>query len=268
MKKVFIQGIVLLVLFFAILFLSKQINWVKIFEVQKFSNKTEKNLGDLLWESVKNSEKENKNILVEKVIDSIVNKICDANNIDKIFLKVHILNKDEVNAFAMPDGHLVVYSGLILNSDNASELAGVLSHEIAHIQLNHVMKKLVKEMGLSVLISITGGNSGGTVLRETLKTLSSSAFDRNMEREADIKAVDYLLNAKINPEPLANFLYKISRNENESSKYFKWISTHPDSKERAEYIIEYSRNKNEDFKNVISDNSLKRIKEVLKNTEE
>ena len=66
----------------------------------------------------------------------------------------------EVNAFALPNGHLVIYSGLILNSDNQEQFSGVICHEIAHIRLKHVIKKLIKELGFSVIISMTTGSYG------------------------------------------------------------------------------------------------------------
>ena len=101
---------------------------------------------------------------------------------DREIIKVHVLNKDEINAFALPNGHLIIYSGLINNSGNQEELTGVICHEIAHIELNHVMKKLIKEIGLSVLISMTTGKGGSEIIKETAKMLSSSAFDRKLEK--------------------------------------------------------------------------------------
>jgi predicted Zn-dependent protease len=59
----------------------------------------------------------------------------------------------------------------------------------------------------------------------------------SLEKEADIKAVEYLTKSNINPENFANFLFRLGENESTSMKYFSWASTHPDSKERAEYII-------------------------------
>jgi Zn-dependent protease with chaperone function len=66
---------------------------------------------------------------------------------NQIPLHFNVVRSSEVNAFALPNGHLIVYSGLISNSENQEEFCGVISHEIAHIILNHVMKKLVKEIG-------------------------------------------------------------------------------------------------------------------------
>ena len=264
MKKLIIQGLITILLFFGTWYALTQIDWMKIFKVQQVTDKSEQKLGELFWEVFKKTEKEIKNTYVVNPVDSIVTQICKANKIDRDKLKIHVLNKYDINAFALPNGHLIIYSGLILNSDNHEELAGVICHEIAHIELNHVMKKLVKEIGLSVLISMTTGNSGGEVIKEAAKKLSSSAFDRSLEKEADIKAVDYLVNTNVNPEPFADFLYKLSDSEHEATKYLMWISTHPDSKERAEYIIEYSKGKSRDCKPILSNKTWDKLKEELK----
>jgi len=263
MKKIIIQGLIIIALFLATWFVLIQIDWVTIFKVQKITDKTEEKLGELFWEIFQKTERENKNPFAVSSVDSIVTKICSTNKIDRELIKIHILEKDDINAFALPNGHLIVYSGLILNSDNQEELSGVICHEIAHIQLNHVMKKLVKEVGLSVLISMTTGKGGSETIKETAKMLSSSAFDRSLEKEADIKAVDYLVKAKIDPEPFANFLYKISDKENEATKYLTWISTHPESKERAEYIIEYSKDKKVKYEAILTNDTWDKMKEKL-----
>ena len=263
MKKSIIQGVISIGLFFGMWFSLKEIDWVGIFKVEKITDKTEQKLGDIFWEGIKKTEQENKNTDVTHAIDSIVNHICLSNNIDIEKLNVHVIMKDEINAFALPNGHLVIYSGLILNADNQDELAGVICHEIAHIELNHVMKKLTKEIGLSVLISITTGNGGTEVIKQTLKTLSSSAFDRSLEKEADMKAVDYLINANINPANFANFLYKISETDSNIESYITWVSTHPESKERAKYIIEQSKGKLTRFKSILSNDTWNTLKEEL-----
>ena len=264
MKKAIIQGLITIILFFGTWYALTQIDWMKIFKVQQVTDKTEQKLGELFWEVFKKTEKEIEKTHIVNSVDSIVTHICKANKIDRSKLKIHILDKGDINAFALPNGHLIIYSGLILNSDNQEELAGVICHEIAHIELNHVMKKLVKEIGLSVLISMTTGNSGAEVIKETAKMLSSSAFDRSLEKEADIKAVDYLVNANLNPEPFADFLYKLSDTEHEATKYLTWISTHPDSKERAEYIIEYGKGKKTEYKPVLSIETWDKLKTTLK----
>lgn len=262
MKKIIIQGLSIVALFFSSWFILAQLNWMQLFEIEQNTQKTEKKLGELFLENFTTNESENKNTFIITSIDSIANKICTTNNIDRESLKIHIINKDDVNAFALPDGHIIIYSDLILQSESPEALSGVIGHEIAHIQKNHIMKKLVKEVGLSVLVSLTTGNNSGQIISETARSLSSSAFDKDLEKEADLKAVDYLLEAQINPNPFADFLYQMS-DSNENSKYLSWLGTHPESKERANYVVEYSMNKPRDFKPVLSSNTWKRIKEEL-----
>ena len=263
MKKTIIQGAITLMLFFGSWFLLTKINWVRVFNVQKVTDKTEEKLGDLFWETFQKNEQENKNPFVIKTIDSMVSRICTANNINRESIKVHVFTKEDINAFALPNGHLIIYSGLILNADNQEELCGVICHEMAHINLNHVMKKLVKEVGLSVLISMTTGKGGTEVIKETAKMLSSTTFDRSLEKEADIKAVDYLIKAKINPAPFADFLFKLSEKENETTQYLTWINTHPDSKDRAEYIVTYSKDKQSKYTSVITTAAWDKLKDKL-----
>lgn len=243
MKKIIFQFFVLVALFFGLWFLFSKINWMSAFKIEKLTDDTEIKIGKAVWDLYKKTEKENKDEKAVNALDSIVDKICSKNNINRETIKVHIMIKDDINAFAMPGGHLVVYSGLIKAADNSDELAGVLAHEISHIELDHVMKKLIKEIGLSVLISMTSGNGSAETIQKISKLLSSSAFDRKLEKEADISAVEYLINAKINPESLAEFLYKLADNKSDEASYEGWLSTHPDSKKRAEYILQYSKDK-------------------------
>ena len=167
--KTIIQGLITIALFFTTWFVLEQIDWVTVFRVQQVTDKTEEKLGELFLEIFQKAEKENKNQVVTNSVDSIVTKICSSNKIDRESIKVHVFDKNEINAFALPNGHIIVYTGLILNSDNQEELSGVICHEIAHVQLNHVMKSLVKEVGLAVLISMTTGNAGSEIIQEVLK---------------------------------------------------------------------------------------------------
>jgi predicted Zn-dependent protease len=123
---------------------------------------------------------------------------------------------------------------LIQESKNPEQLTGVLAHEIAHIQLRHVMGKLTREVGAAVLLGITTGTADSGLLAEMIANLSSKAFDREMEREADLKAVEYLVKAQIDARPFAEFLFSTEENHTESP--LRWLSTHPSSRERQEYV--------------------------------
>jgi predicted Zn-dependent protease len=240
-RKSIIQGTTIVLVFVAVWMALSQVDFVNVFNIHKTTLNTEKRLGDMLWKSVKHSRTIISGDSIVSPIDKLISHLAEANGIDRKKIKVHVVDEDEINAFAMPDNHLVIYRGLIEACDNESELAGVLGHEIAHMEKNHVMKKLAKEIGFSVILSMAGGQSGQTV-REAGKLLSSSAYDRKLETEADMAAVDYLIKANMDPEQFANLMYKMSKDEAMPSQ-FSWISTHPDSEERATAIVQYIKGK-------------------------
>lgn len=263
MKNILLQGSVMLACFFGLYFLLLKVDYMAIFDVQENTQKTEKKLGDLFWKSISKSETEITNDSINLLVDKLITRITKENRIDKNTLKVHIIQKDEINAFAMPNRYLVIYSGLIADCDSESELAGVLCHEMAHIEKNHVMKKLVKEVGLSVLISITTGSNSPKMIKEMAKMLSSSAYDRKLETEADLTGVDYMIKANLDPTKLADFLYKME-NESDIPEQVYWVSTHPESKERAEAIVRYVKNEKFKYEPVLTKSEWEFLKDEIK----
>jgi predicted Zn-dependent protease len=237
MKKIFIELVLTIGIIFAVWFGLSQVDWMKLFSIEQATRTTEEKIGDLFWEMLKNTETEITSDSIVAPVDSMLNRICKANSVDREKVRLHILRKDEINAFALPNNHLVVYSELITSCENEAELYGVLGHELAHMEKNHVMNKLVKEIGLSVLISMSSGNGSAETIKSAIKQLSSSAYDRKLETEADLTAVGYLEKAGINPEPFANFLYRLSDETKNLPSQIYWISSHPESKERAEKIM-------------------------------
>jgi predicted Zn-dependent protease len=125
------------------------------------------------------------------------------------------------------------------------------------------MKKLSKEIGISVLLSITTNGSGGEVLGQTAKVLTSSAFDRAMEKEADLKAVEYLQNAQINPVPFSDLLGRFAEKESEIEEYISWTSSHPASQERSQYVLEMANAKSITYQTIISDSTWEKCKEIV-----
>ena len=241
-NKTILQGFALLIAFFGLFLALSQVDFVSIFHVKEIRSSSENKIGDLIWDEIESSGTIITNDSVTTTLDKLIAPICEESNIKRDSLKIHIVVNDDVNAFALPDNHLVVFTGLIKKCKNQEALQGVLGHEIAHISNNHVMKKLSKEIGLTVLLSATTGGKGGAIVKEILKTLSSSAYDRTLEKEADMASVDYLLKANINPEPFADFMFELAQKKEESDSLY-WISTHPESEERANYILSYLKDK-------------------------
>lgn len=264
MRKATYQFAVTAVLFFSLWFALKSVDWIAVFNIAEKTKNTEEKLGELLWEVVSETEVEVRDKAITTPLDSLFHRICSRNGIDESAIELHVINNEEINAFAMPSGLLVVNTGLISAVENEAELMGVLGHEIAHIQKKHVMKKLIKEIGLSVLVSITAGG-GGETISAILKMLSSAAYDREYEREADIASADYMMQADVNPAPFADFLFRMSLSSPDLPEEFYWISTHPESEERAEAILDHIKGKTYLSESVLSEETWSNLKLFTKN---
>lgn len=259
--KILSKGLVVYGAFFLCFFGLSQIDFLTLFQVEKNKVFAEDKIGDIIWSEIEKSEDVIYEDTLVSTLDSLLLPLCNANDIERDSLKVHIVDRDEVNAFAMPDNHLVVYTGLIAASKNEQALIGVLGHEIAHIQKNHVMKKLSKEIGFSVLVSLATGANGGKIA-EVLHTLSSSAYDRSLEKEADMESVRYMLNAEIDPRPFADFMYDLSL-DNEMHQYTYWVTTHPESADRAKYMLNYLKGKKIKSKPILTKKQWEKFKEQM-----
>jgi len=172
MLKPILQFGAIAALFFLVWFGLDRIDWMTIFQVEKTTKNIEEKLGDLYWDILKkvNDEITDKDVVAP--IDSLLTRICERNDIDREKIKLHLVDKDEVNAFALPDYHMVVYTGLIEDCENEAELCGIIAHELAHLEKGHIMQKLVKEVGLAVLISMTSGNGNPEIIKQAVKVRS------------------------------------------------------------------------------------------------
>lgn len=111
-----------------------------------------------------------------------------------------IIDQPVVNAMALPGGQVVLFDKLIAEAQSADELAGVLAHELSHIRARDSERALVRQLGLSLLLSSVGGNIASGA--DTLLMLSSS---REAEAAADDGAITLLRGAGIAAAPTADF---------------------------------------------------------------
>jgi len=234
MRKIIIQSLVLVLLFWGAYKLLERINWIKILHIEAISKYSEEKLGELMWQSILNQHEISYDNTLNNAVDSLFRAICRANDLPAEDYKIHVVRNEEANAFALPGRYILIYTGLIAKTESAAELSGVIAHELAHINLNHIEQKLMREIGLGMLIGMTTGNSEPGMIQNAIQLLASTAFDRDSEKQADITAVSYMQQAQQNPEHFARILLRISK-ENPGIK-LSWISTHPESIKRATYI--------------------------------
>jgi len=187
------------------------------------------------------------NLLIENgELDTIANPVINA-FIDSVFYilepnienpqfnyKYIISNSMEVNAYALPGGYIVINAGLLKICDSPQEIIAVIAHEIGHIENRHLISRLIKKLGIAILIS---GDS--SVIEEVSQTAITTVFDRKQEEEADQFAFKTLEKSGISPRIFAKFFRKMETEGLSYNKNFKLLMTHPHNDDRIKASLSY-----------------------------
>lgn len=155
---------------------------------------------------------------------------------DEFPWEMHIIHDDEtLNAFATPGGYIYIYTGLIHYLDDASSLAGVMGHEIAHSDNRHSSRQMQKQFGVQLLLAVALGDDL-QALQQVAAGLLALTFSRSDETDADNSSVRYLCETDFEADGAANFFEKIEMEGNPTPPEF--LSTHPSPDKRVENIRE------------------------------
>ena len=146
----------------------------------------------------------------------------------------------ELNAYCMPGGRIMVYSGLIESLDlSDAELATVLAHEVAHALREHTRERVsrtyAQQLVLAGAAAVTGASEGATNLANMVGQVTFQLpFSRDQESEADDIGLELMARAGYDPRAALTLWQKMSRAE--ASGTPKFLSTHPAPKDRIKDI--------------------------------
>jgi len=151
---------------------------------------------------------------------------------------LHLIEDDSINAFAVPGGHIVVHTGLILHADTPEQIQGVLAHELGHVDRRHSLKQLVNQAGTLIILSVALGDitSVNTVIAGQATKLLTLSHSRDAERDADAFGFDLLQQADINPAGLTGFFELLEHEHGDLSEAVAFMSTHPATSERIDSL--------------------------------
>jgi len=180
-------------------------------------------------------------IINDPVIAEYVNRVGQnlvRNSDAKVPFTIKVIDSEEVNAFALPGGFFFVNSGLILKADSEAELAGVMSHEIAHVAARHGTRQATRgeiaQVGMIPLIFMGGWTGYGIYqAASVLVPIGFLKFSRGFESEADMLGLEYMYKAGYDPTAFVDFFEKIETLEKRKpGTMAKVFSTHPMTDDR------------------------------------
>ncbi|BDG08402.1 M48 family metallopeptidase [Anaeromyxobacter paludicola] len=147
-----------------------------------------------------------------------------------------------VNAFATPGGYLYVYSGLLLAADDASQVAGVLSHEAGHVVARHSARQMVDAYGLQAVAALALGKNPSLASQLVAGAGGKGlmlANSRGDESEADEYGARYASAAGFDPHGIVHFFEKLKSMEGNQPKALAFLSDHPATPDRIARVNAY-----------------------------
>ncbi|HZW48096.1 MAG TPA: M48 family metalloprotease [Microvirga sp.] len=180
---------------------------------------------------------------LQRLLTDAVNRLVMATDRPDEAYQVTILNSPVVNAFALPNGHLYVTRGLLALANDTSEVAAVLSHEIAHVTLRHASQRnelqarseLIERVAENVL---NNSQEAAVVQDQARSTLAN--FSRSQELEADRTGIAVLARAGFDPYGAPRFLTALGRSAASSGTADR-VASHPSTAERIAKALQAAR---------------------------
>jgi len=141
------------------------------------------------------------------------------------------------NAFALPDGTVVVTDELIELADNDQEVLAVLAHEIGHVHHRHSLRMALESTSVALIASVYLGDATqlSTLLAALPAIYTEASYSREHETEADTYALEFMSNAGLDPRHFADIMTKLQiemESMGEGPAALRYLSSHPPTKER------------------------------------
>jgi beta-barrel assembly-enhancing protease len=179
-------------------------------------------------------------------IEQMVQRLSDATQIEgteeKFDFDVHVVQSDVQNAYALPGGYIVLYTGLIESSSSPEQIAGVLAHEMAHVTERHGLIKVMETASISALVTFLIGDVEGIIAlgAQLLSHSTVSSYSRESETQADEVGLETMYRANINPQGMLDFFATLDKNDDLESELTNsiptWMQSHPKHQDRISHL--------------------------------
>ncbi len=219
------------------------------------SIKTEQRFGDAMYGALDLSSRE------DTAASAVLNEFFKAMRVETAYpIKITVVNSSIVNAFALPGGHIVIYTGLLKELNAYPQLAALLAHEFIHVNNKHATRAVFRKLGGKIFLRLLFGDIGSTagVIIDQADELKSLKYSRKLETESDKEGLELLMQRRIDPQGFTALFTHLKRLAG-GPDLPDFLNSHPDIDQRMSYITETSKNA------TVEENSrLKTIFEKLK----
>jgi beta-barrel assembly-enhancing protease len=180
--------------------------------------------------------------LVDERRTAIIQTFADKLNLSETYkIQVTVLRAREINAYAVPGGHIIVYTGLLDKMEGYDELAALLGHEVSHINERHTTRTILKELSTKLfLIFFMDVSQVGGILLLNADKLRSLSYSRSLEREADEEGLKIMQRNRIDVNGMLRMFNRLKEADTTATPGF--LNTHPLTTKRIEYTKENIRN--------------------------
>jgi Zn-dependent protease with chaperone function len=229
-KLALIAGIVLLLLLGTYLWL---IPFLGERMAKGFSKEAEINMGEQMYQSAKLQYR------IDSQKTAILNDFYKQLHYDVGYpVSITVVESDEVNAFAIPGGHIVVYDAILDQMKTPEELAALLGHEASHIALRHSLRNIFRNMARQMFISIIIGDHSNvaTAVVNNADALKGLQYSRSLETEADDNGLQLMEKSRINPQGMMRLMQMLQKESGSGGERAAFLSTHPVFKDRIQNI--------------------------------
>jgi predicted Zn-dependent protease len=193
-------------------------------------------LGQQLSQEVSRQVRLSNDSALNAYVRSVGERIVRQTSFANLPWNFYVVEDASINAFAIPGGHVYVHTGLIANADNASELAGVMAHEISHVLARHSTEQISRQYGLSILAQLVLGqnpNQMAVLAAQIAGTGALARFSREAEREADDLGTRAMHAAGFNPLGMSTMFEELLEHRQGSpGRVEQFFATHPVTEDR------------------------------------
>ncbi|UCD70467.1 MAG: M48 family metalloprotease [Syntrophobacterales bacterium] len=209
-------------------------------EIMIYSDAAEVEMGRKAHLEVTRQYGEYEDPKLQRFVNDIGQSIAKVSHRPTIQYQYMVLDKQFINAFALPGGYVYITRGLLAHLNSEAELAGVLGHETGHITGRHGMKRLQKAMASQFIlagVAIATESSGIVQGSSILLTAALQTYSRRDEHQADEIGTLYAFKAGYDSKESTGFLKTLKKMDKTTPSAVEIIfRTHPLTEDRIERV--------------------------------